>query len=74
VIEGSVVSNGTLRRNEDGWEWRSKNGVARLGLVKVIDRDGKELPARMDVTSERTRIAIEAESLASAAYPVTVDP
>jgi hypothetical protein len=74
VIEGRVSSDGELRQNEKGWQWRTRSGVAQLGNVKVFDRTGRELEARMEVTSESTRISIDSRSLETASYPVTVDP
>ncbi len=74
VIDGAVECDGTLERTNDGWRWRDARGFVTLGDVYVFDADGAALPAAMSVTSDATRIVIEGEALASARYPVIVDP
>lgn len=74
VIEGNVRSSGTFAAANDGWVWSDGRGVVSLGQVTVFDRNGVNVPARMDVTAERVRLTVDGASLVRAAYPVTVDP
>ncbi|MEZ4651351.1 MAG: T9SS type A sorting domain-containing protein [Candidatus Eisenbacteria bacterium] len=74
VIEGRVECDGTLHRTSDGWAWRNDDGEVTLGDVYVYGADGRALGAAMSVSGTSTRIVISGEDLASAAYPVTVDP
>jgi hypothetical protein len=74
VIAGAVSSAGNFEETEDGWRWRTDDGAVGLGDVRVYDATGRAVPARMTVTAEATRIAVDGAALASAAYPVTIDP
>ena len=74
VIEGAIRSSGHFSATANGWMWRNSDGVVSLGDVTVFDRNGARLTATMDVTADGTRITVAAESLARAAYPVTIDP
>ena len=74
VIAGAVQSAGTFEETVDGWRWRVGDGAVHLGNVRVYDAAGRDLPATMAVTAEATRIVVDGAALASAAYPVTIDP
>ena len=74
VIAGAVECAGSLVERPDGWAWSDDRGSVSLGDVYVFDRDGRSLPARMEVTARRTRITVDGAALEGAAYPVTVDP
>ncbi len=74
VIEGSVACDGAFETTPHGWMWRGDDGVVSLGDVTVRDAHGRELDARMDVSANGTRIVVAGAALATAAYPVTVDP
>ena len=74
VVVGAVRSAGTFEATEDGWCWRTPEGAVRLGDVRAYDGAGRDLPAAMTVTAIETRIVVDGEALAQAAYPVTVDP
>lgn len=74
VIEGSVRSSGTFATTNAGWVWSEEEGVVSLGQLKVFDRNGALLPARMDVDADCIRLTVNGEALLRAAYPVTIDP
>ena len=74
VITGTVESVGAFEKAEEGWLWRTAEGVVSLGDVTVYDATGQTLPAEMTVTEDMTRIVVPGPALALATYPVTVDP
>lgn len=74
VIRGSVSSTGNFEQTEKGWAWRSKGGVVSLGDVYVYDAQGNQLPAKMLVASDKTEILVDGAALATATYPVVIDP
>jgi len=74
VIVGRVRSQGAFENTAEGWLWHTPEGGVALSDVWVGDADGVEIPARMAVTAEQTRIIVDGVALAQAAYPVTIDP
>jgi len=74
VIAGTVRSAGAFAKTDDGWQWRTAEGAVRLGDVRAYDATGRDLPATMQVRATETRIVVDGEGLARAAYPVTIDP
>jgi uncharacterized repeat protein (TIGR01451 family) len=74
IIAGEVRSSGVFETAHAGWRWRTEAGVVSLGDVTVYDATGAHLPARMEVSAASTRIVVDGDALASATYPVTVDP
>lgn len=74
LIAGSVRSPGTFAATDSGWEWRTDKGAVTLGDVTVFDANGAILPASMEVSANGTRIKVDGAALATAAYPVTIDP
>ncbi|MCB0322790.1 MAG: hypothetical protein KDD69_04420 [Bdellovibrionales bacterium] len=73
-ITGVVTSNGEFARSEHGLSWRRQGRSVQLGTLTVYDADGKLVPARFDVSSNRTSIRIAAEDLATARFPLLIDP
>jgi hypothetical protein len=74
VIESTIATSGTFRQESDRWAWADREGEVTLGNVTVLDACGSILPASMAVRADRVRIVVDGSSLASAAYPVTIDP
>jgi hypothetical protein len=74
IIEGQVSSTGKLEPAPGGWLWRTKEGVVSLSDVRVFDARGVAIPATMQAGSSYTRLRIAGSDLASATYPVTIDP
>jgi hypothetical protein len=74
TIAGRVTSPGTFEATEAGWQWATADGAVTLGDVTVFDATGARLPATLAVTAETTRIVVDGAALATATYPVTVDP
>jgi len=74
VIEGEIQSDGEFVKTAQGWLWQNSQGVVSLGKVTVIDAEGKLLPAYMKVSAQRSSIIVDGKALASAAYPVLIDP
>lgn len=74
TLEGAVRSAGAFEATPRGWLWRNSIGVVSLGSVFVYDAHGQPLPATMSVTRNSTRIVVNGDALARAAYPVTIDP
>lgn len=75
LVAGRVLTQGKLEnRGASGWLWRDEQGVVTLGQVTVFDAKGKILPATMQVAQNTTRIRVDGKALATAAYPVTIDP
>jgi len=78
VIRGEIECDGSFHDLGDdyGWGWRDEESgdSVRLGTVYVYDARGESLPATMTATAGRTEIMVDGAALASAAYPVTVDP
>ncbi|MCA8944872.1 MAG: hypothetical protein KDB29_01465, partial [Planctomycetes bacterium] len=70
VIAGDVVSSGAFSASENSWNW----GDVSLGDVSVFDANGLPLDAHMNVSANRTTITVSGNALASAAYPVLIDP
>ncbi|MEJ2084691.1 MAG: hypothetical protein P8Y44_03310 [Acidobacteriota bacterium] len=67
VIVGAVECAGQFQTTARGWRWIDDRGAVRLGEVLAFDADGK-------TSAGSTRIVLGAESLASATFPVTIDP
>jgi hypothetical protein len=74
VVAGRIDSTGRFERAGKGWRWRDQQGAVTLGDVTVFDARARKLPARMHVTAEATRIVVDGNALAHAAYPITIDP
>jgi len=74
VIAGMIRSAGTFEATEGGWRWRTPEGAVCLGRVRAYDAAGRDLPATMEVSATATRIVVDGDALARAAYPVTIDP
>jgi hypothetical protein len=74
VIDGLIHADAEFSRNCNGWLWGGGGASVRLGDVLVFDARGRTLPATMTVTADRTRIVVDGRALASADYPVTIDP
>ncbi|MCA8935059.1 MAG: hypothetical protein KDB68_02530 [Planctomycetes bacterium] len=70
VIAGDVISSGAFSASENSWSW----GDVSLGDVSVFDANGLPLDAHMNVSANRTTITVSGNALASAAYPVLIDP
>ncbi|MBI3250187.1 MAG: DUF4215 domain-containing protein [Deltaproteobacteria bacterium] len=74
TIRGRVQSVGVLETQEKEWLWREGEHRVRLGKVRVYDAHGAELVARMTVNADTTTIVVEGAMLATAAYPIVIDP
>ncbi|MBC8181123.1 hypothetical protein H8E88_08365, partial [candidate division KSB1 bacterium] len=76
VIKGQVNCAGILenRSENDGWQWRTEDGAVVLGDVTVFDDTGTQLPAYMNVSESVISIEVDGAALATAIYPVTIDP
>lgn len=74
IIEGQVSSTGKFEPAPGGWVWRTQAGVISLSDVSVFDARGAAIPVTMQVGANYTRLRIAASDLASAVYPVTIDP
>jgi hypothetical protein len=74
VITGKVSSAASFSATPQGWVWRNSTGAVSLGQVHVFDAQGNSLAAQMEVSPATTRIRVDGPALASAAYPVTIDP
>lgn len=74
VFEGVVSCDAAFSAAEGGWEWRGERGGVWLGPATVIDANGAILPSSFEVGAGATRLIVEGDVLASAAYPVTIDP
>ena len=70
VVSGTVLSEGKFSVSGDGWNW----GDIKLGDVTVYDAAGIELEASMQVSADSTTIRVSGADLATAAYPVLIDP
>ncbi len=74
VIAGEVTGPEPFAELAGGWRWGKGPGAVRLGEVTVVDAAGRRLPAELAVSATATRLTVDGAALASAAYPVTVDP
>ncbi len=74
ALVGRVASAGSFEPLAQGWHWRDESGAVTLGQVLAYDATGTALPATMEVTATSTRIVLDGAALASARYPVTIDP
>ncbi len=74
VVVGAVRCEGSLASGPRGWQWRGPRGEVTMGDVTVLDAAGDTLPARLEVGQSRTRLVVDGAALATAAYPVVVDP
>lgn len=73
-IVGSIDCPGELEPTKRGWVWFSGDATVSLGNVHVFDARGKTVPAMMAVSDTESRIIVDGDALASAVYPVTIDP
>ncbi len=67
VVAGAVSCDGDLAENEQGWAWRSARGEVTLGRVIVVDANGEQIPARLEVTATSTRLVVDGSALVAAA-------
>ena len=74
IVEGAVQADALFSETDEGWQWGTGAAAVRLGDVYVFDANGHEVPARMVVNADSTRIVVDGGALAGAAYPVTIDP
>lgn len=79
VIAGEVQCQGSFeagsfKADGDGWLWRLGDQEVHLGKVRAFDAAGQDLSTSMQVSASGTRITVDGKALASAVYPVTVDP
>ncbi len=74
TIEGHILTEGAFQKKADHWLWANDKGSIRLGELFVYDAVGQEIEARFEVSDHKTCIHIEEEALASATFPVTIDP
>lgn len=74
IIEGRVSSSASFEPAPGGWVWRTPAGVISLSDVSVFDARGVTIPATMQAGSSYTRLRIAGSDLASAVYPITIDP
>jgi hypothetical protein len=74
VVSGAVACDGDLAETGQGWAWQTARGEVTLGRVTVLDDAGSSIPARFEVSERATRIVVDGDALAAAAYPVTIDP
>lgn len=70
VVSGNVVSSGEFSASDSAWNW----GDVKLGDVTVYDAAGAQLSASMTVTATGTTIRVSGTELATATYPVLIDP
>ncbi|MCP5100311.1 MAG: hypothetical protein GY943_32570, partial [Chloroflexi bacterium] len=74
LLTGTVNSTGNFVETTNGWLWITDEGVVSLGDVTVFDANGANIPATLTVTATETQIWVDGTALASADYPVTIDP
>lgn len=74
IVTGAVSCGGDLAETDAGWAWRTARGEVTLGRVTVLDAEGESITARFEVGPATTRIVVDGEALAVAAYPITIDP
>ncbi len=74
VLEGSVTCDGDFLPGATGWEWRGDGGFVWLGPATVFDANGTAIASKFTVSASATRLVVDGEALAAAAYPVTIDP
>ena len=75
-ITGFVDTQADIfEEHADGWVWRHDDGrTVAVGPAIAFDADGEPLEVYFDVDHDGTYLRIEADVLANAAYPVTIDP
>ncbi len=74
-----VLQLGVTTELEAGYDggaivYRSSDGSVRYGAATVIDAHGVRAPAGTELTAAGLQIRVPAEFLASAAFPITIDP
>ncbi|MFN7950733.1 MAG: hypothetical protein U0610_03325 [bacterium] len=74
VVTGTIRSGGRHERGPERWQWRGDGAEVWLGDARVFDADGRVIPCSFDVSATATRLVVNGAALASAAYPVTIDP
>lgn len=74
VLSGRVESDGRFAVTADGWSWVGDEAEIHLGGVRVFDASGRILGAHMEVGAGHTRIVVAGVDLATAVFPVIVDP
>lgn len=75
AVELAITSELLGERLADGsCRFRSVRGGVDVGSATAIDRNGKRAPCRTDLVGDRLRWTVPAEFVASAAFPLTIDP
>ncbi len=74
TIEGDILTAGTFREENDHWLWANDKSSVKLGQLYVYDATGATIPADFEVCADYTAITIEEDALATATFPVTIDP
>lgn len=75
AVELAITSELLGERLADGaCRFRHARGGVDIGSATAIDRDGKRAPCRTDLVGDRLRWTVPAEFVASATFPLTIDP
>ncbi len=73
-IEGAFEANGQPVETADGWQWIHGDEMVQLSRMLAFDALGRNIPARMSVTANRVTFRLDGAALATAVYPVIIDP
>jgi hypothetical protein len=75
AVELAITSELHGEQRADGsCHFRNERGGGDVGSATAIDRNGKRAPCRTDLVGDRLRWTVPAEFVASAAFPLTIDP
>ncbi|MFK7936545.1 MAG: hypothetical protein AB8G22_23725, partial [Saprospiraceae bacterium] len=73
-ITGDILTEGIFQKENDRWLWANEKSSVKLGQLYVYDAESKEIPATFEVCADYTAITITEDALATATFPVTIDP
>ena len=74
-LRGEIVSNGRFEaRRTGGWRWSDERGAIDYGTARAYDGNGRPLPLSTRVDARSVTFRLAASVLASAAFPVLIDP
>jgi hypothetical protein len=74
VVRIACASDMTAAYADGGIQFSSADGSVRYGAATVVDAQGASAPAQLDLDGQGIGIHVSAEFLATAAFPITIDP
>ena len=74
VLRLACTSDMSASYSDGAIVFTSADGSVRYGAATVVDADGASAPAQTQIVDGQIEIRVPADFLASAAFPITIDP